>query len=443
MWRMRSSAASATGPKRSPCPGCRGNYARSATSRRGCSERCSRRWSGAARGRSAPTSIESGPTDARGPALAARVRHRALADQDRLRRERRQHRDQTGGGQHRDAHFVSGAERKRFRSHPAHRIDHVPAERRLAAPVPRRDRRRLPSRPERWHAHDDRRDPRSGLRGFDQPARARDRCRARAVRREARPGGADADDDRRDRQRDRRGVLRRVSLADRRRSECDRAAPGALDLLRRRLRSSPGRHGATAAGVAHRLRLREWRSNPPAAAAPEELALMAAGWWAHQGALPLWAAWVAATAANIVGDTVSYLIGRYFLDRLLNTRLGKRLLSPELRDWGEDFVRRRGFGSIVLGRFLVALRGPVYLAIGASKYPFGRFELINSIVAFIEGAALVWLGYVFGHSVKVAHEVRWIEIAIGILIAAILVTPFLLKRHLVRKGAQSRPPQAA
>src|SRR5207253_8306486 len=109
------------------------------------------------------------------------------------------------------------------------------------------------------------------------------------------------------------------------------------------------------------------------------------------------------------------------------------------RDWSSDVCS----SDFVLGRFPVALRGPVYLAIGASKYPFGRFELINSIVAFIEGAALVWLGYVFGHSVKVAHEVRWIEIAIGILIAAILVTPFLLKRHLVRKGAQSRPPQAA
>ena len=55
---------------------------------------------------------------------------------------------------------------------------------------------------------------------------------------------------------------------------------------------------------------------------PEELALMGAGWWAHQGALPLWAAWVAATAGNVLGDTVSYLIGRFFLDRLLKTWLG-------------------------------------------------------------------------------------------------------------------------
>ena len=168
---------------------------------------------------------------------------------------------------------------------------------------------------------------------------------------------------------------------------------------------------------------------------PEEVALMGAGWWAHEGALPLWAAWVSATAANIAGDTISYLIGRYLLDRLLKSRLGKRVLDPQMREWGEDFVRRKGFWAIVLGRFLVAFRGPVYFAIGASKYPLGRFELINSIVAFIEGALLVWLGYVFGESTKVAHEVRWIEIAIGVFLLAILAAPFLLKRRLVRKHA--------
>lgn len=166
---------------------------------------------------------------------------------------------------------------------------------------------------------------------------------------------------------------------------------------------------------------------------PEELALMGAGYWAHQGALPLWAAWVAATAGNVVGDTVSYFVGRYFLDRLLHTRLGKRLLSPEMRDWGEDFVHRHGFWAIVIGRFLVALRGPVYFAIGASKYPFGRFEVINTAVALIEGAALVYLGYLFGRSTRVSHEVRWAEISVGVLLAAILVVPPLLKWRLARR----------
>ena len=166
---------------------------------------------------------------------------------------------------------------------------------------------------------------------------------------------------------------------------------------------------------------------------PEELALMGAGFWAHRGALPLWAAWVAATLGNVVGDTVSYLIGRYFLQRLLHTRIGKRLVSPELREWGEEFVRRHGFRAIVLGRFLVALRGPVYFAIGAARVPLLQFELINTIVALIEGAALVWLGYVFGQNVRVSQEVRWAEIAVGAALLLILAIPPLLKSRLARR----------
>src|SRR5256714_8567362 len=88
---------------------------------------------------------------------------------------------------------------------------------------------------------------------------------------------------------------------------------------------------------------------------PEDLALLGAGWWAHAGALPLWAAWLAAWLGIVVGDTVSYLLGRFLLPGLLRTRLGKRLLSPHLRRWGEELVRRNGIRAILLGRFLVAL----------------------------------------------------------------------------------------
>ena len=166
---------------------------------------------------------------------------------------------------------------------------------------------------------------------------------------------------------------------------------------------------------------------------PEELALLGAGWWAHAGALPLWGAWLAAWLAIVAGDTASYMIGRSFLPRLLRTRFGRRIIAPDLRKWGEDLVRRHGFRAILLGRFLVALRGPVYLAIGGSKYPMLRFELINGCVGLIEVALLVGLGYEFGRSAKLAHEVRFIEIAVAVTMAAILVVPPIVKWRLVRR----------
>jgi membrane protein DedA with SNARE-associated domain len=166
---------------------------------------------------------------------------------------------------------------------------------------------------------------------------------------------------------------------------------------------------------------------------PEELALLGAGWWAHAGALPLWGAWLAAWLAIVAGDTASYLVGRSFLPRLLRTRFGKRIVAPDLRKWAEDLVRRHGFRAILLGRFLVALRGPVYLAIGGSKYPMLRFELINGCVGLIEVAVLVGLGYEFGRSAKLAKEVRFMEIAVAVTMAAILLVPPIVKWRLVRR----------
>ena len=196
---------------------------------------------------------------------------------------------------------------------------------------------------------------------------------------------------------------------------------------------------------------------------PEELALLGAGWWAHAGALPLWGAWLAAWLAIVAGDTASYLIGRSFLPGLLRTRFGKRIVAPDLRKWGEDLtvlralIEARAAGSylylgdtarlpygtkspatveryaLLLGRFLVALRGPVYLAIGGSKYPMLRFELINGCVGLIEVALLVGLGYEFGRSAKLAHQIRFMEIAVAVTMAAILVVPPIVKWRLVRR----------
>jgi membrane-associated protein len=166
---------------------------------------------------------------------------------------------------------------------------------------------------------------------------------------------------------------------------------------------------------------------------PEELALLGAGYLAHSGALPLWAAWLSSWAGIVVGDTSSYLLGRSFLPRLLRSRFGKRIVSPDLREWAEGLVERHGFRAILLGRFLVALRGPVYLAIGAAKYPMAKFEAINGAVGLVEVAILVGLGYVFGRSTRVEHRAVWLEIAVAVAMGLILLVPPIVKWRMVKR----------
>ena len=90
--------------------------------------------------------------------------------------------------------------------------------------------------------------------------------------------------------------------------------------------------------------------------------------------------------------------------------------------------------AILLARFLVGLRGPVYLAIGAARPPAWKFIALNSGVAVVEVAIIVGIGYEFGASHELAKEVRWLEITIGVvLVLALVVLPLLMKRYLERR----------
>jgi membrane protein DedA with SNARE-associated domain len=167
---------------------------------------------------------------------------------------------------------------------------------------------------------------------------------------------------------------------------------------------------------------------------PEELALLGAGYVARQGAVTVVGGYLCALAAVLIGDTTTFLLGRGVLPKFLRTRLGKKLLKPPLRKWAESLVQRHEFRAILLGRFLVALRGPVYLAIGAAKLPAWKFIGLNSGVAVVEVAAIFALGYAFGASHAMAKDVRWVEIVVGIvLLLCLVVIPWLVKRRIERR----------
>jgi membrane protein DedA with SNARE-associated domain len=164
---------------------------------------------------------------------------------------------------------------------------------------------------------------------------------------------------------------------------------------------------------------------------PEEATLLAAGYLARTGSVEFPACVGAGLLAVIVGDAVSYVVGRLLLARLLRTRLGTRVLPESRRAWAEDFVSRRGGGAIVAARFLVGLRGFVYFAVGAARYPFGRFLAIDAAAGVVEVSALVGTGFAFGELRGRAGA--WVDlVALSVLVAA-LVAP-ALARALTGRG---------
>jgi membrane-associated protein len=129
---------------------------------------------------------------------------------------------------------------------------------------------------------------------------------------------------------------------------------------------------------------------------PSETSVILAGVVAATGDLLLFVVIACAAAGAILGDNVSYWIGR-----LAGERIVARFFAGERRkriDWAEKQIEERGPYLIVVGRFIPGGRTAVTLAAGLLEMRWRRF------IAFDVAAGLVWasyaalLGYVGGRT---------------------------------------------
>ncbi|WP_225773065.1 bifunctional DedA family/phosphatase PAP2 family protein [Inquilinus sp. Marseille-Q2685] len=139
------------------------------------------------------------------------------------------------------------------------------------------------------------------------------------------------------------------------------------------------------------------------------------------GHLPLWPMLVWATAGAILGDGVSYELGR----RWRGTILGVWPMSryPGLVARGEAFFRRHGGKSIALGRFLPMLRPMIPMVAGALGLRPGLFYAVNIASAIVWAPAHILGGALLGASLGALGAVSGRLVA---LLAVLALTLWLL-----------------
>ncbi len=119
--------------------------------------------------------------------------------------------------------------------------------------------------------------------------------------------------------------------------------------------------------------------------------LVAAGVLVQNGAIEPYGAIVAASIGAILGDAISYIIGRRFGNAL--SGMWPFRTHPDALERGVHFFRRWGWPSVFIGRFLGPLRAFVPLVAGMYRMPRGEFYAANIISALIWAPALLYLGY--------------------------------------------------
>lgn len=127
---------------------------------------------------------------------------------------------------------------------------------------------------------------------------------------------------------------------------------------------------------------------------PGVVILVGAGTLIGSGVLDFWsmAAW--AVAGAVIGDGLSYHLGRHF-DYLADRFRWFRLHPDHLRK-GQAFFEKWGDISIALGRFFGPIRAIVPLVAGLMEMPARRFYLANILSALVWAPAYLAPGILLG-----------------------------------------------
>jgi len=136
------------------------------------------------------------------------------------------------------------------------------------------------------------------------------------------------------------------------------------------------------------------------------------------GSLSLKPVLLLAMSGAVAGDGVSYWMGNYYKERLVNIWPFSRY--PEMLKKGEVFFHRHGGKSILFGRFVGPVRPVIPVVAGMLGVRPVRFIVVNVLSAI--GWALVYIlpGVFFGASLAVAGKISTrLAVLILILVAGV------------------------
>ena len=132
---------------------------------------------------------------------------------------------------------------------------------------------------------------------------------------------------------------------------------------------------------------------------------------------PWWTA-TAAVSGAILGDGISYWLGRHHHERIRS--MWPLRTHPEVFERGQAYFAKNGGKSVFLGRFLGPIRAIVPVVAGMSHMPARQFYVVNVLSAFAWAAAHMLPGVLFGASLQLAGAVSSRLVILLVLVAAIV-----------------------
>ena len=165
---------------------------------------------------------------------------------------------------------------------------------------------------------------------------------------------------------------------------------------------------------------------------PGETAVIIAGVVASQGRVNIVVVCLLVVLAAIIGDSVGYIIGLRYGERLMTFPIIRnRRVALERALAG---LRKRGPVYVFIARFTAFLRAVMPGLAGMSKMHYRRFLIANAAGGVIWGISFALLGYFAGSALtKIEKYASWV--GLGVLLALIV---FFITFHFVKKAREKK-----
>lgn len=165
---------------------------------------------------------------------------------------------------------------------------------------------------------------------------------------------------------------------------------------------------------------------------PAGIVMFVAGALIGAGALNGWLTLGVAALGAVLGDGISYELGRRYRNEVRSWWQARGHEAIWVR--GEEFVQRHGGKSIVLARFFAPVRAIVPIVVGAGHMARRKFYPINVASALAWAPAHIGPGIVFGASAQLAEAVSGRLAAMLLLLVPLLWLVVRLTRFAIRHG---------
>ncbi|MFH1077607.1 MAG: DedA family protein [Pseudomonadota bacterium] len=166
---------------------------------------------------------------------------------------------------------------------------------------------------------------------------------------------------------------------------------------------------------------------------PGDSLLFTAGAFAGAGTLNFNIIIISLIIAAIAGDTVNYVCGRYFGERVLAWQWrSKPLVNPVYIEKTKNFYSKYGSKTIVLARFVPIIRTVAPFVAGIGEMNYGKFITYNVIGGIMWVISLSVCGYYFGQLEIVKDNFE--KVILGIIFISIIPIFLEIYKEKKKKG---------